>query len=632
MIHDVVDVQGDFLGGYYGLHLNIYIVVVDRQVAGYCELITFRQSDVAGVDSCCINRHGHGPLFDLFAIHDVIDIQGDFLGGGFFIQSQVHGRAIYTDVYDKVIAQPSLIPESKGFHSGKAAEELLCFFGRIHNCGQAVGDGMPDIGNPRSSKVSLTAGHQDILIVIFCMQNIILIEVGVFLYQILAKGDVDLLDGVLDLLVLSSKGSAVPVLGNIIFRVGINIVVFAVQPASQLISLIGNNFRETNGIKPIIGNNGLSIVFTFSQLTVLTSIKVYGDQGFKGGCHGINNVIILIEVRNIERIWGSFFIAADFDLVPSSKAILGRIVGHSFNIDKALLSVAVKSLHLSHFAAGNFDLAVCQLRSIFNLSFITSAVAVCHSDLAIFRSLGKDHIFILNELGSQSIAFASSNTFQRIDTIITRYISTLASPAGKEILEVAAIFALYLGGIQSGCTVYNLYSFLRIASDRTLVFIHHIVNRNGGHRSIFINSVEGNRIGTICHFVDLVISERSLITECLGVIGGKHPLIQHLAGGGGDLRSIVNSALIERLYRECLLIHGTILCIKVHSDGFFLIVRLFVVVGVFCPDSIHGLILVHVNFRGEGRNIRRVLRQGSQLVIVQRPAGKQEVAVGRLLV
>ena len=299
MIHDVVDVQGDFLGGYYGLHLNIYIVVVDRQVAGYCELITFRQSDVAGVDSCCINRHGHGPLFDLFAIHDVIDIQGDFLGGGFFIQSQVHGRAIYTDVYDKVIAQPSLIPESKGFHSGKAAEELLCFFGRIHNCGQAVGDGMPDIGNPRSSKVSLTAGHQDILIVIFCMQNIILIEVGVFLYQILAKGDVDLLDGVLDLLILSGKDSAIPLHGDIIDGAIINFVVLVVFPASQFITVLNNQLREQNIAGPIIRNNRLIIFLAFCQCAMLASIKLHIEQRIEMRIH----LIHFFHVKVVHTEW-----------------------------------------------------------------------------------------------------------------------------------------------------------------------------------------------------------------------------------------------------------------------------------------------------------------------------------------
>ena len=297
MVRDIVDVQSNFLGLSDRSYFDIHVVVVDRQVAGYCELITFRQGDDAGVDSDRINRHGHGPLFDLFAIHDVIDIQGDFLGGGFFIQSQVHGRAIYTDVYDKVIAQPSLIPESKGFHSGKAAEELLCFFGRIHNCGQAVGDGMPDIGNPRSSKVSLTAGHQDILIVIFCMQNIILIEVGVFLYQILAKGDVDLLDGVLDLLgfffplgsigcVLSDSVGhfGVPTIKDVTLTGGIGTIIIGrsiCTPQQILMDLVFKDLFALHAV--IVGNRVLG--FLIIGLTIL--VFVLCPDGVQSGvlCH-----------------------------------------------------------------------------------------------------------------------------------------------------------------------------------------------------------------------------------------------------------------------------------------------------------------------------------------------------------
>ena len=589
VVHDIVDVQSDFLGLSDRSYFDIHVVVVDRQIASYRELIVCGQGDVAGVNGSSVNSHSHSPLFDLFAIYNVVNVQGDFFSGGFLIQSHVQGGAIYTDIQDYIILQPFLPRvENISINSSESIKEFLRFLNCIHSSGQAVGDGMPNLGNQRSGKVAVATRQQDILIAIFRMQNIALVEVGDFLCQVLTNGNINLLDRVLNLLILSGKDSAIPLHGDIIDGAIINFVVLVVFPASQFITVLNNQLREQNIAGPIIRNNRLIIFLAFCQLTMLASIKRHIDQGVKCSCQGI--LVTLIKVRNVERIFGRLFRTADVDVIPSSKTILGRIVGHSFNIDKALLSVAVKSLHLSHFAAGNFDLAVCQLRSIFNLSFITGAVAVCHSDLAIFRSLGKDHIFILNELGSQSIAFASGNTFQRIDTIITRYISTLASPAGKEILEVAAIFALYLGNVQDNSTVgSDGCGFGQSATDNlTLVRIHHIVNCNG-----------------ISGFFFPLGSIGCVLSDSVGHFGVPTIKDVTLTGGIGTIiigRSICTpqQILMDLVFKDLFALHAVIVGNRVLG---FLIIGLTILVFVLCPDGVQGGVLCHCYFCKQLRTI-----------------------------
>ena len=135
------------------------------------------------------------------------------------------------------------------------------------------------------------------------------------------------------------------------------------------------------------------------------------------------------------------------------------------------------------------------------------------------------------KLRSKGVSLVCLNARQHIGTIFClRYSCAVISSPTLKVKDVARTigvnFALYLGGVQGSGTVYSdSYGFGQLASSSAFVLIHHIRYLNGGSRGILVNSFKGNLISTICYFVDAVVSEGSLIAECLAAIGGKLPLV-----------------------------------------------------------------------------------------------------------
>ena len=83
MVHFVIDVQSDFLGGDDGLHADIHITIgSDREIAGHSELIAGGKGNGAGVDGGSVSRNLHHLFLHLLVVHFVVEVQGDFLGGG----------------------------------------------------------------------------------------------------------------------------------------------------------------------------------------------------------------------------------------------------------------------------------------------------------------------------------------------------------------------------------------------------------------------------------------------------------------------------------------------------------------------------------------------------------------------
>ena len=91
MVHFVIDVQSDFLGGDDGLHADIHITIrSDREIAGHSELIALGKGNGAGVDMDRVSSNGHLLFLHLLVVLDVVDVQGDFLGRGDRLYLHIH--------------------------------------------------------------------------------------------------------------------------------------------------------------------------------------------------------------------------------------------------------------------------------------------------------------------------------------------------------------------------------------------------------------------------------------------------------------------------------------------------------------------------------------------------------------
>ena len=91
MVHFVIDVQSDFLGGDDGLHADIHITIgSDREIAGHSELIAGGKGNGAGVDMDRVSSNGHLFFLHLLVVLDVVDVQSDFLGRGDGLHADIH--------------------------------------------------------------------------------------------------------------------------------------------------------------------------------------------------------------------------------------------------------------------------------------------------------------------------------------------------------------------------------------------------------------------------------------------------------------------------------------------------------------------------------------------------------------
>ena len=254
------------------------------------------------------------------------------------IQSQVEGGAAHMGVHDLTAVHPALPggPEGEGLDGGKAAEEVLGLGGSVHLTGQAVGNGVPVVGDPGGGKVSVIAAEENVFVAVFGVQDVTLVQLGHLFGQRVADGNVDLLDLIADFLILGGKNSAVPAFRHFIF-IGVYLAVHAVQPAGEPVTIVRYYLGKIHHVVPVIGDNGVGIGLPFGQSAMGAGVEGHGDKRMEAGRHGVH--IFVVEVGNAEGIG---IHGPAHHTAPAGKAV--SLIGNGPEVDR--LAVRLICIHL----------------------------------------------------------------------------------------------------------------------------------------------------------------------------------------------------------------------------------------------------------------------------------------------